>query len=151
MYSRGQGMIEYGLIIALVAIVVIAALVYLVDRSLLYCSVRVVVICREGTSMDKSSSQSGVEDVLRPVEEILEGLDNTMLIAAWNAAFPMGLGRSPANVDAERVFQRYFGEYALLREAQKACHPSDKYRDEMDRLREENEALRAQLSNLTKD
>ncbi len=29
MYSRGQGMIEYGLIIALVAIVVIAALVYL--------------------------------------------------------------------------------------------------------------------------
>ncbi len=102
--------------------------------------------------MDKSSSQSGVEDVLRPVEEILEGLDNTMLIAAWNAAFPMGLGRSPANVDAERVFQRYFGEYALLREAQKACITErDKYRDEMDRLREENEALRAQLSNLTKD
>lgn len=106
---------------------------------------------RKGASMDHSGRKSGVEDVLRPVEEILEDFDNTMLIAAWNAVFPTK-GRSQASFDAERVFQRYFGEYAFLREAHKAClRERDEYRDEMDRLREENEKLRAQLTDLTKE
>jgi len=101
--------------------------------------------------MDKSGGGPIVAHNVRSVEEILEGFDNRVLAVAWGVAFP-GKGARPENIDAERVFQRHFAEFAKLREAYKSCLENrDKYWDRAEQYLMDKEKLQKEIEDLRKE